>query len=150
MKVCTIEGCGLKMRCKGLCDKHYSVLKNSRKMTPCGCGCGGLTAYNFVWGHHTRLFSNEEQSRRARFNDGSSQRGSGDGKSYRKLHGRHEHRVVAEAALGRSLVPGEVVHHIDGNKFNNSADNLKVMSRADHLREHFPEMLAARKAIHGH
>ncbi|MBC2813556.1 HNH endonuclease [Enterococcus faecalis] len=60
--------------------------------------------------------------------------GKGKGKSYPKLYGRHEHRVVAEAKLGRPLKPGEVVHHIDHNKRNNSPENLMIFrSQSDHV-----------------
>lgn len=49
----------------------------------------------------------------------------------------YEHRVVAEATLGRRLVDGEIVHHIDGNKRNNSPSNLRVEpSIAHHLVHH--------------
>lgn len=34
--------------------------------------------------------------------------------------------MVAERMLGRKLKPGEVVHHIDGNKRNNAPENLMV------------------------
>lgn len=37
-----------------------------------------------------------------------------------------EHIIVAEQKIGRTLLPGEVVHHIDHNKRNNSPDNLMV------------------------
>lgn len=37
-----------------------------------------------------------------------------------------EHRKVAQDELGRTLLSGEVVHHIDGNKLNNHPDNLFV------------------------
>ena len=44
--------------------------------------------------------------------------------------------MVAELKLGRYLKKGEVVHHIDLDKSNNSFDNLVVLSNADHLRVH--------------
>ena len=55
-----------------------------------------------------------------------SRLGSGKGDSYAKFFGVHEHRIVAEKMLGRPLKKGEVVHHIDGDKRNNSPDNLMV------------------------
>ena len=62
---------------------------------------------------------------------------TGHGKTYSKLYGRHEHRVVAEQILGRSLLPGEVVHHLDFNPRNNAPDNLIIFSsQADHAKYH--------------
>lgn len=62
---------------------------------------------------------------------------SGENKSYRKYYGRHEHRIVAEKMLGRPLQSGEVVHHIDGNKRNNTETNLRIFgSQAEHARFH--------------
>jgi len=37
-----------------------------------------------------------------------------------------EHRWVMEQKLGRRLRPFEVVHHLDGNKKNNSPENLEL------------------------
>ena len=60
--------------------------------------------------------------------------------SYAKHYGKHLHRVVAEEMLGRPLVKGEVVHHIDENKQNNDPSNLMVFpSQADHARHHLAE-----------
>jgi hypothetical protein len=48
-----------------------------------------------------------------------------------------EHRLAVETLLGVSLTPDKVVHHIDGNRLNNSPDNLQVFpSNAEHIRQH--------------
>ena len=40
-----------------------------------------------------------------------------------------EHRLVMEQLLGRRLLPTEEVHHLDGNKQNNSPSNLELWER---------------------
>lgn len=66
------------------------------------------------------------------------QRGRGEGKTYRKRNGRHEHRVVAEEKLGRPLRSGEIVHHLDGDIHNNDPENLHVTTQGEHIRIHKP------------
>ena len=41
-----------------------------------------------------------------------------------------EHRFVYEQFIGRKLLPEETVHHIDGDKTNNSLDNLELWNRS--------------------
>lgn len=49
----------------------------------------------------------------------------------------YTHVLVAEQNLGRYLRKGECVHHVDGNKLNNSPDNLIVFkTKADHTAFH--------------
>ncbi len=81
---------------------------------------------------------------------GAQKKAESEGKAYTKTSGRHTHRVVMEKKIGRQLLPGEIVHHRDGNKLNNSPDNLELMTQADHVREHISEMLQRRKEIHGY
>ena len=47
-----------------------------------------------------------------------------------------EHRKVVENSLGRYLKQNEIVHHKDGDKHNNSIDNLEIMTRSEHTRLH--------------
>jgi len=55
-------------------------------------------------------------------------------KRYLKIRDKHSgavslvHRRVAATLLGRSLLPGEVVHHLDGDSTNNAPGNLLVLS----------------------
>lgn len=41
------------------------------------------------------------------------------------------HRWIVEKNIGRRLYHDEVVHHRDGNKLNNSPNNLQVFSSQD-------------------
>lgn len=50
------------------------------------------------------------------------------------------HRVLMENKIGRILLPGEVVHHQDEDKENNSPDNLQLLSNSDHSRLHRPKL----------
>lgn len=57
---------------------------------------------------------------------------------YKKTGERYTHIVVAEKYLGRPLVKGEVVHHIDENKLNNDYTNLAVLPNASiHHQVHY-------------
>jgi hypothetical protein len=53
-----------------------------------------------------------------------------DGKQ--KLVSRH----TMEQHLGRALLTSELVHHRDGDPFNNTLENLQIVSRAEHKRIH--------------
>lgn len=50
--------------------------------------------------------------------------------------GKSLHCIIAEAMLGRPLMMDEVVHHVDGNKKNNTPSNLMVLTNSEHVRVH--------------
>lgn len=45
---------------------------------------------------------------------------------YRLIRGRPLHRMIVEAALGRPMPRGALIHHVDGNPSNNAHGNLVV------------------------
>lgn len=49
---------------------------------------------------------------------------------------KQRHRHAAESKIGRPVRADEHVHHIDGDPWNWSADNLEVLPAEDHLRLH--------------
>lgn len=119
---CSVDGCSDDAKTKGLCGRHYMRIKR--------------------YGDPHYVTSNEQF--RINCREAAVAKKAAKPTTYKKLHNRHEHRVVAEAMLGRPLKRGEIVHHKDGNRHNNAPDNLEIMSQAEHLRLHHQEMTIAR------
>lgn len=105
-----------------ICDFRYEVTKKNQLV--CSSECRQI--YNGRVSTRERAFTMRGKPR-------------GSGYSYVKYMGKHQHRAVIEAAIGRKLRSDEVVHHIDGNKKNNDLSNLEVMSQAEHARRHAME-----------
>ena len=47
-----------------------------------------------------------------------------------------EHILVMEALIGRHLYEHECVHHINGKRYDNKKENLKLMTKTEHASFH--------------
>jgi len=59
--------------------------------------------------------------------------------------GRLVHVVLMEEKIGRRILPGECVHHIDGDPLNNSLGNLAFMTLSTHASLHRKQDIEAGK-----
>ncbi len=100
------EQCGDEFRCRRIAQRF------------CGSRCYG----------YSRRGSNNPSWKGGRYIDGQGYVRLFDPSNPRAYAAGYvfEHIVVLEAALGRQMLPGEVCHHIDGNRSNNQPLNLRV------------------------
>lgn len=56
-----------------------------------------------------------------------------------------EHILVIEKSIGRHLEPNECVHHINENKKDNRVENLKLMTKSEHMRYHTTKRWQAKR-----
>jgi len=55
------------------------------------------------------------------------------------------HRAVMQKKLGRPLLKGELVHHINGDIKDNRPENLALVTRKEHFKKHVVPILEARR-----
>lgn len=150
-KNCSQPGCRNKRHARGFCDKHYRRLLKTGSPTPApkpaqskgSCsipGCGRRHyALKFCKTHYRRHHLGLPMERAIRptstppgeWGDwyttarGYVQRRRIDPTTGRAQY-QSRHRYEMEAKLGRKLIKGETVHHIDLNRSNNSWPNLQL------------------------
>lgn len=122
--------------CCGKSFKRLKCIKNATGNYFCEAECSNkwksirLTKMNLELNPDRMVYSTRLKLRKHHL-------GLGEGKTYTKIFGVHEHRVVASQKLGRDLLAGEIVHHIDENKRNNAPENLHVFpNQKEHAKWH--------------
>jgi hypothetical protein len=92
-------------------------------------------------GNHTRGAKHPRwNSGRMRGSEGYMLVAVPEGHHLRQAHGyAYEHDLVAEEMIGRHLLTGEVVHHINRIRDDNRLENLAVMTASEHARLHAAE-----------
>lgn len=105
------------VRCSS-CGKLFSVYKSRNNAKFCSTLCAGN--YSLPVGSYRRSVKHR-QYKEIKTNEGWKQ----------------EHRWVMENYLGRKLQKFEEVHHINGDKHDNRIENLWMLDKKNHSREHF-------------
>lgn len=121
---CSAPGCSRPRSARGLCDGHYQRVSKGQDLGP-------LRA-------------------RARPGDGSRWI---DRNGYVVLtrpgqRGRvMEHRAVMESVLGRALLPGESVHHVNGKRDDNRPENLELWASTQPSGQRVADLLCWAREI---
>jgi hypothetical protein len=143
MKTCEVDGCAREFKAKGMCLMHYKRDRygefgvNGRpKVEKPQCSyCAQVAVARLMCNRHYRQWRatgdplTADRNRAER--DGPTYV---DGKGYVRIRGKaalSEHRSITRAT------PGQVVHHVDGDKTNNDISNLSVLGgQSEHSRVH--------------
>lgn len=129
--------CELKGKRHHFCSRECLAAFSSKRKNP--DGYKKLKDYTNMSAHMTELnreMNSERMTPATRAKLRIAHISNGNGRTYAKIYGQKVHRVVAEELIGRQLLAGEVVHHIDCNRRNNDPNNLMVVTASEHSSIH--------------
>lgn len=122
-KKCAVMICTRQAVCKGLCAGHWRRRHTKSKFgdnIPLGMVVIGPTHFNWKGGVHT---TSDNRTMVRVFEELS-------------FPYRAHYRILIENLLGRKLKSEECVHHVNGDITDNKLENLQVMTRSEHMKEH--------------
>ena len=168
---CSVEGCESDHLAKGLCSMHYARQRNwgttdavgvgqgkrpSRYPDTCtvpGCATptrkGGVriqTGLGMCRPHFTAFKKHGDP---LKYVPRPERTNHVDSNGYRVVNNPFpgprqtgEHRAVMMQHLGRQLVPGENVHHINGDRLDNRLENLELWNTSQPAGQRIPDKVA--------
>lgn len=137
-EVCVEDGCSQPAVAKDRCDKHYRQWRRdsgeiprkytvNRGKTCQHEGCDLPAERRLLCStHYARWLRNGDTDLRIAAHGDGHWRPSGYWVTTRKGKSQHNARHVMEEHLGRALLPGESVHHINGVRNDDRIENLEL------------------------
>lgn len=128
-RVCSVEGCGRPHNARGLCASHYARVRRD----------GIVAAHDPIKGK-VQGVPYRDPNGYVVFTDRTHPAADNNGRVL-------EHRAVMMAKLGRKLLPGENVHHINGVKDDNRPENLELWVTSQPSGQRTSDLVAWAKEI---
>lgn len=120
MKLCSIEGCERKHKAKGYCKAHWERLYTTGDVKADVPFQKNYVGYKNTQGYICYVVNGKKILL---------------------------HRIVMEEYLGRKLLPGETVHHKNGDRSDNRIENLELWSKSQPYGQRVEDKLAWAREI---